>query len=204
MVANGYLDTSVQKAFLPNIPGCLEQYEKLCAVIQEAHRRHRSLTICWLDLANAYGSVHHQLIKFALKHYHSPPSFLNVVSALYSDLEATVTCRSWSTTAIPLKVGVYQGDPLSVIIFNTVMATLADALKADKHLGYTFSNSSLQVDQFNTLSNYIILFHFTCIPYILILSYLAIKLLIIHCLQGYYKAKLFVISCHTTVARETH
>ena len=86
-------------------------------------------------------SVHHQLNKFALKHYHSPPAFLNVVSVLYSDLEATVTCRSWSIPAIPLKMGVYQGDPLSVIIFNTVMATLADALKADKHLGYTFSNS---------------------------------------------------------------
>ena len=38
MVSNGYLDTSVQKAFLPNIPGCLEQYEKLSAVIQEAHK----------------------------------------------------------------------------------------------------------------------------------------------------------------------
>ena len=37
--------------------------------------------------------------------------------------------------------GVYQGDPLSVVIFNTVMRTLADALKADQHVGYTFTQS---------------------------------------------------------------
>ena len=29
MVANNYLDSSVQKAFLPGIPGCFEQCQKL-------------------------------------------------------------------------------------------------------------------------------------------------------------------------------
>ena len=29
MTANNFLDTSAQKAFLPGIPGCLEQYQKL-------------------------------------------------------------------------------------------------------------------------------------------------------------------------------
>ena len=38
-------------------------------------------------------------------------------------------------------MGVYQGDPLSVVVFNTVIMTLADALKADQHLGYTFTQS---------------------------------------------------------------
>ena len=142
MVSNGYLDTSVQKAFLPGVPGCLEQYTKLSAAISEAYKNHRSLTVCWLDLANAYGSVHHSLIDYALKHYHAPPCFCRVVSHLYTDLKATFTCASWTTKPIPLRVGVYQGDPLSVVVFNTVMAILADTLKADSSLGYTFSRSS--------------------------------------------------------------
>ena len=129
MTLNGYLVTTVQKAFLPGIPGCLEQYEKLMAIINEAHRKHRSLTVCWLDLANAYGSVHHQLINFCLHHYHAPKPFLNTITCMYSNLSATVTSKSSSTRSIPLKVGVYQGDPPSVIIFNTMMATLADALR---------------------------------------------------------------------------
>ena len=43
-VDNNYLDTSVQKAFLPGVPGCLEQYRKLCAIICDAHAKHRSLS----------------------------------------------------------------------------------------------------------------------------------------------------------------
>ena len=34
----------------------------------------------------------------------------------------------WSTPCIPLQVGVYQGDPLSVVIFKSVMNTLIDNL----------------------------------------------------------------------------
>ena len=101
------------------------------------------LSVCWLDLANAYGSVHHHLIQFCLQHYHAPQSFLNTISNLYTDLTASVTSQDWCTKSIPLLIGVYQGDPLSVIIFNTVMATLTDSLKADQHHGYTLSESTV-------------------------------------------------------------
>ena len=136
MTSNGYLDTSVQKAFIPGVPGCLEQYEKLSAMIKDAHTKHKSLTVCWLDLANAFGSVHHQLIDFCLHHYHAPVPFISTHRSLYSNLSATVSTGSWSTRSIPLQIRVYQGDPLSVAIFNTVMVTLTDALKANKQLGY--------------------------------------------------------------------
>ena len=79
---------------LPPVGGTgLEQYEKLSAVIHKAHKRHQSLALCWLDLANAYGSVHYHLIQFALKHYHPPQSFAAVVSSLYSGLRSTITSR---------------------------------------------------------------------------------------------------------------
>ena len=65
------MDTTIQKAFVHGIPGCTEHQFKPATAIQEARKKHRSLTICWLDLANAYGSVHHQLIQFTLRHYHA-------------------------------------------------------------------------------------------------------------------------------------
>ena len=98
-------------------------------------------TICWLDLANAYGSVHHQLIQFTLRHYHAPSKLVNTVANLYTNLSATITTPTWTTVEIPLQVGVYQGDPLSTIIFNTVMCTLIEALHPYRDLGYTFSQS---------------------------------------------------------------
>ena len=42
---------------------------------------------------------------------------------------------------IPLSIGVYQEDLLFVVIFNSVMSTLADSLKQFQQLGYSFTNS---------------------------------------------------------------
>ena len=53
---------------MPSVPGCIEHYTKLDAAASEAHSHRKSLCVCWLDLANAYGSVHHNLIDFSLKY----------------------------------------------------------------------------------------------------------------------------------------
>ena len=94
----------------------------------------------WIWL-RAYGSVNHVLIDFTLQHFHASPRFRNTVSNLYSGLNIVITTPAWATNPIPLTVGVYQGDPLSVTIFNSVMSTLGESLKQYKQLGYFFSNS---------------------------------------------------------------
>ena len=82
-----------------NIPGCTEQFYKLLEAIQESHKWHKSITICWLDLANAYGSVHHDLIEFTLQHYHAPSCFRDMVASLYSNLSAVFTAQSWTSNS---------------------------------------------------------------------------------------------------------
>ncbi len=71
MLENGYLDPRIQKAFTTATPGCTEHHSKLATILSEARKKHKSLAVAWLDLANAYGSVHHSLIQFSLKHYHA-------------------------------------------------------------------------------------------------------------------------------------
>lgn len=73
MLDNNYLDRSAQKAIMFATPGCLEHQSKLAHIIRDARNKHKSLAVCWLDLANAYSSVHHQLDDFSLRHYHAPP-----------------------------------------------------------------------------------------------------------------------------------
>ena len=63
------------------------------------------------------------------------------VRKVYSNLSASITSRSWSTKTVPLKLGVYQRDPLLVVIFNTVMIIFANTLKEDQNLGYIFTQS---------------------------------------------------------------
>ena len=79
MKANKYLDSDIQKAFLPTTPGVTEHQVKLGAIIKAAKRSKQSLAIAWLDIANAYGSVHHNLIQFAMAHYYAPPEFCQLL-----------------------------------------------------------------------------------------------------------------------------
>lgn len=69
-----------------------------------------------------------------------PNQFVSLVDNLYSSLSASVWTESWSTPHIPIKGGVFQGDPLSVIIFNTVMNTYIDAVKPYLSSSYQFTN----------------------------------------------------------------
>ena len=146
MLSNGYLNNSIQKAFLPVTPGCTERHLKLASVLAEARRKHKSLSVCWLDLANAYGSVHHSLIEYSLRHYQAPAQFQHILSAFYTDLSASVSTNEWATDLIPLGVGVYQGDPLSVAVFNTVINILVDTLGTRLNLGFQISDSRHRVN----------------------------------------------------------
>ena len=111
MRSNNYLNSDLQKAFLPTIPGVAEHQAKLAATIKAARRNKRSLAIAWLDIANAYGSVHHSLIQFSLAHYHAPPEFCTLMQSMYTGLSATISTDEWCTAPVPLGIGVYQGDP---------------------------------------------------------------------------------------------
>ena len=140
MIVNNYLDPSLPKTFMPTVPECTDCHLKLSSILAEAHSNHKSVTVSSLDLANAYGSVHHSLI---LRHYNAP-QILNTMQALYTGLNAKVIIAEWVILVLPLQKRMYQGDPLPVVTFNTVMNTLlGGSLRVD--LGYQFSNSAHQV-----------------------------------------------------------
>ena len=146
-MSNKYLNTNIQKAFMDGIPGCTEHYIKLLTAIKEVRRKRKSLTVCWLDLANAYGSVNHNLIAFSLRHYHAPPQFCNMLEALYSGLKGSIVSQQWTTNSFNIGKGGFQGDPLSVLIFNTVMNTYIDTIaNSFQDYGYQISLSDHKIN----------------------------------------------------------
>lgn len=44
----------------------LQHHCKLAAILAEASKNHKSLVVFWLDLVNAYSSIHHSLIQFLI------------------------------------------------------------------------------------------------------------------------------------------
>ena len=67
MVKNQYIDRSVQKGFLQGMAGCVEHTFSLHHLLKDAFQHHRQIIVSWIDLANAYGSIMHNLIQFALE-----------------------------------------------------------------------------------------------------------------------------------------
>ena len=65
LIKNSYISREVQKGILTGVAGCLEHVFTLLEALKEAKEHTRQIIITWLDIANAYGSVRHNLIQFA-------------------------------------------------------------------------------------------------------------------------------------------
>ena len=50
----------------------------------------RSLVVTLLDLKNAFGGVHHNLIPVVLDFHHVPPELIECIMSLYKDFATTV------------------------------------------------------------------------------------------------------------------
>ena len=64
-VGKGWISPS-QKGFLPGVQGIQEHTQLLQTVIEEAKSNRCNMAMAWLDLANAFGSIHHAILKLLL------------------------------------------------------------------------------------------------------------------------------------------
>ena len=69
MVENSYIDSSIQQAGILGFSGCIEYTSVITQLIKEAKKDKKNFAAVWLDLANAYGYVPHQLIESAKELY---------------------------------------------------------------------------------------------------------------------------------------
>ncbi|KAL2099527.1 hypothetical protein ACEWY4_003921 [Coilia grayii] len=117
LVSNGYIDTSCQKAGVPGFPGCVEHSAVIWEQIQRAKRERRDLHVVWLDLANAYGSVPHRLIDYALEFFYIPVCIRAMVSKYFADLQMCCTHQNFTTSWQRREVGIAMGCSISPILF---------------------------------------------------------------------------------------
>ena len=129
MISNDYMDPTAQKAFIEGINGCVEHIEVVQEVIQHARLNKKTAHITWFDLADAFGSVSHDLIPFVLAYYNIPENIIQYIQDLYSKLEGKVVTRSWESDVFQFKRGVFQGDPFSCVIFLIVFNPIIHHIK---------------------------------------------------------------------------
>ena len=155
VVDNGYLDTSIQKGGVPQISGCLEHTAIVSQMIREAKEGKKNLVVTWLDIANAYGSIPHNLIKTALEQAHLPEQVCSLIESYYNDVRIRFKTRNFMTEWQRLEKGIITGCTLSVILFALTMTWLVvsekNKTKGPKlQSGQRQENSRLFIDDITT------------------------------------------------------
>ena len=97
IIKNGYFKRSKQKGFLSHVAGCNEHVAALKVALRDFKSSHRQIVIAWIDLKNAFGSVSHNLIQFALEWYHVPAHLADIIFTYYEMLVATIETTEWSS-----------------------------------------------------------------------------------------------------------
>ena len=118
---NGFVNESVQKAGIPGIPGCIEHAFAIWESIQHAKKQKEDVAMVWLDLANAYGSVPHQMIHNAMDFFWIPDEVQKMLMAYYNNFKMRFTTSDYTTDWQSLEVGIAAGCTVSVILFVLVM-----------------------------------------------------------------------------------
>ena len=132
MVDNGYIDALTQKAFLKGVNGCSEHIQVMQEVLNDAKAKNKTVHITFFDLADAFGSIPHNLIEYCCRHYHIPQGVTDYIMDLYSKLVGSVKTKSWRSVIFKFGRGIFTGDNLSPIIFNIVFQPLIDSIKVRK------------------------------------------------------------------------
>ena len=137
--ANNYIEQEIQKGFTPGLSGTFEHTAQMAAIINKARTKQRLLVITLLDLKNAFGEVHHNLIQTALDYHHIPDHIKSLVKSLYTDFKTSILTNEIRTPFISVGRGVLQGDCLSPLLFNLCFNTFLQHIKSEKYCQFGFS-----------------------------------------------------------------
>ena len=159
LTANKFIDPELQKAFLPGINGCIEHNLVMEEVIKDAKSKNRTCHITFFDLEDAFGSVPHSLIDHTLERNFVPPVIRKYLHNLYSHSTAVVESKPWRSDPFKFNRGVFQGDPISPVIFLLVFNPILQELQRNSHKGYKLGDTSIvtlpYADDFCLISTHI-------------------------------------------------
>jgi len=139
--SSGIIPTNIQKGFLMGISGAIEHNLVLDEALVDAKSHRKNFHMLLVDLKNAFGSVPHSRIIWALRRFGAPTWVQDYVSNFYGSVHTQLQCKSWSTGYIQLHRGVLQGDTLSPLLFLLVMQISLKALH-DTCPGYGYKTTS--------------------------------------------------------------
>jgi hypothetical protein len=77
-------------------------------VVQLAKREKLDIHVIRLNLANAYGSVPHQLLWLALEIYRVPPNIVSMLRSYFTGFQLRFSTAELTTDWTELKIGMFR------------------------------------------------------------------------------------------------
>ena len=133
-----FINKSVQKGCMEKVPGCWEHISMVWAALKEAKSKTLSFATIWLDIANAYGSIQHKLIIFALHRYNVSLKWIHLIETYYSGILSKSFCQEATSSWHRHQRGIFASCTLSIILFlagmNIVLEYFLVATTSQFHL----------------------------------------------------------------------
>ena len=143
ILSNKFINRSIQKGCMEKVPGCWEHLSMVWLSLKEARAEKSSLSTIWLDIANAYGSIPHKLIIFALKRYGVPPFWIKLIETYYQGIFSKSFSESAKSSWHRHQRGIFQGCTLSIILFLAGMNIIIEYASVAKVPKFIFKNTEL-------------------------------------------------------------
>lgn len=127
------------------VDGVASNLYTLKLVLEDAKRSRKELHLLLIDILKAFDSVAHRSIINRLSELGLPWQFVNYMKNVYDNARTTLMFNDQSLS-VRMSKGVFQGCPLSPIIFNLVIDKALSALRDD--FGYKCGDQSINAEAF--------------------------------------------------------
>ena len=114
---NKFINQSIQKGCMAKVPGCWEHMSSVWNALKEARSQKSTLSTIWLDIANAYRSIPHNSIFFALERYGVNSKWIQLIRSYYTGLYSKSFSEKAPSTWHQHFRGIFAGCTLSIVLF---------------------------------------------------------------------------------------
>ena len=85
-----------------------------------------------IDAEKAFDKIQHPFLLKTLESIGIEGPFLKIISSIYLKSSTSIICKGDKLEAFPIRSGVKEGYPLSLLLFNIVLETLPVAIREEK------------------------------------------------------------------------
>ena len=118
--------------FIPRMQGWFNIWKSINVIHHLNRLKDKNHMIISIDTEKAFDKIQHLFMSKTLEKLWVVGTYLNIVKAIHAKPKANIILNGEKLKAFPQKTGTRQGCPLSPLIFNIVLETLARAIRQTK------------------------------------------------------------------------